>query len=88
MYPAVVLKDGPAPGSKHVSLNDMILNADGFASVFPKHKYKIVKHLQGLGHLCTMTGDGANNALLCLTQTSVSLSRVPPTLLVVLPTLS
>ena len=62
MYPAKVLKDGPAPGSNHRSLDDMILDADGFAGVFPEHKYEIVKRLQGLGHLCAMTGDGANDA--------------------------
>ncbi|KAK1230065.1 hypothetical protein PQX77_006881 [Marasmius sp. AFHP31] len=62
MYPAKVLKDGPTPGSKHASLDEMILDADGFAGVFPEHKYEIVKRLQGLGHLCAMTGDGANDA--------------------------
>jgi H+-transporting ATPase len=62
MYPAKVLKDGPAPGSKHVNLDHMIMDADGFAGVFPEHKYEIVKRLQGLGHLCAMTGDGANDA--------------------------
>lgn len=62
MYPAKVLKDGPAPGGKHATLDDMILDADGFAGVFPEHKYEIVKRLQGLGHLCAMTGDGANDA--------------------------
>ncbi|ESK90258.1 plasma membrane h(+)-atpase 1 [Moniliophthora roreri MCA 2997] len=62
MYPAKVLKDGPAPGGKHGSLDEMILDADGFAGVFPEHKYEIVKRLQGLGHLCAMTGDGANDA--------------------------
>ncbi|KAJ3489254.1 hypothetical protein NLI96_g2241 [Meripilus lineatus] len=62
MYPAKVLKDGPAPGGKHASLDEMILDADGFAGVFPEHKYEIVKRLQGLGHLCAMTGDGANDA--------------------------
>ncbi|KAF9051648.1 plasma membrane H+-transporting ATPase [Panaeolus papilionaceus] len=62
MYPAKVLKDGPAPGGKHASLDDMIMDADGFAGVFPEHKYEIVKRLQGLGHLCAMTGDGANDA--------------------------
>ncbi|EJU02272.1 plasma-membrane proton-e [Dacryopinax primogenitus] len=62
MYPAKVLKDGPPVGGKHMSLDEMILDADGFAGVFPEHKYEIVKRLQGLGHLCAMTGDGANDA--------------------------
>ncbi|GAB00025.1 uncharacterized protein L969DRAFT_96638 [Mixia osmundae IAM 14324] len=62
MYPAKVLKDGPAPGGKHMSVDEMILDADGFAGVFPEHKYEIVKRLQGLGHLVAMTGDGANDA--------------------------
>ena len=62
MYPAKVLKDGPEPGSRFRSLDEMILDADGFAGVFPEHKYEIVKRLQALGHLCAMTGDGANDA--------------------------
>ncbi|KAF8524342.1 plasma-membrane proton-e [Hysterangium stoloniferum] len=62
MYPAKVLKDGPQPGGKHATLDEMIMDADGFAGVFPEHKYEIVKRLQGLGHLCAMTGDGANDA--------------------------
>ncbi|KAG9053845.1 plasma membrane H+-ATPase [Serendipita sp. 407] len=62
MYPAKVLKEGPPPGGKHMTLEEMILDADGFAGVFPEHKYEIVKTLQGLGHLCAMTGDGANDA--------------------------
>ncbi|KAI0337386.1 plasma-membrane proton-e [Trametopsis cervina] len=62
MYPAKVLKDGPEPGSRFNTLDEMILDADGFAGVFPEHKYEIVKRLQGLGHLCAMTGDGANDA--------------------------
>ncbi|KAJ2915499.1 hypothetical protein MD484_g4903, partial [Candolleomyces efflorescens] len=62
MYPAKVLKDGPGPGSKFSNLDAMILDADGFAGVFPEHKYEIVKRLQGLGHLVAMTGDGANDA--------------------------
>ena len=61
MYPSKVLKDGPAPGGKRTFLDEMIMDADGFTDVFPNHKYGITKHLQGLGHLCTMTGDGAND---------------------------
>jgi H+-transporting ATPase len=62
MYLAKVLKDGPPPGGKHMSFDEMIMDADGFAGVFPEHKYEIVKRLQGLGHLCAMTGNGANDA--------------------------
>ena len=62
MFAANVLKEGPPPGGQHLTLEQMILEADGFAGVFPEHKYEIVKTLQGLGHLCAMTGDGANDA--------------------------
>lgn len=62
MYPAKVLKEGPPADSKHNSLDEMIMDADGFAGVFPEHKFEIVKCIQGLGHLCAMTGDGANDA--------------------------
>ncbi|KAG8989761.1 plasma membrane H+-ATPase [Tulasnella sp. JGI-2019a] len=62
MCPAKVLKDGLAPGSKYGTLDEMILDTTGFAGVLPEHKYEIVKRLQGLGHICAMTGDGSNDA--------------------------
>jgi H+-transporting ATPase len=39
-----------------------IENADGFAQVFPEHKYHIIEVLQKQGHFVGMTGDGVNDA--------------------------
>ncbi len=43
-------------------LADAIEQADGFAQVFPEHKYHIVDVLQKRGHIVGMTGDGVNDA--------------------------
>jgi H+-transporting ATPase len=41
---------------------DIIEKADGFAQVFPEHKFKIVELLSARGHIVGMTGDGVNDA--------------------------
>jgi H+-transporting ATPase len=43
-------------------LAEAIDEADGFAQVFPEHKYHIVDTLQQRGHIVGMTGDGVNDA--------------------------
>nr|WP_259736267.1 plasma-membrane proton-efflux P-type ATPase [Synechococcus sp. CS-1329] len=43
-------------------LAESIEKADGFAQVFPEHKYQIVDVLQRHGHIVGMTGDGVNDA--------------------------
>jgi len=43
-------------------LDDSIESAEGFAQVFPEHKYRIIDVLQHGGHIVGMTGDGVNDA--------------------------
>ncbi|KAJ5584665.1 uncharacterized protein N7459_004465 [Penicillium hispanicum] len=50
---------GEMPGSE---VNDFVEAADGFAEVFPQHKYSVVEILQQRGYLVAMTGDGVNDA--------------------------
>ncbi len=53
---------GDAAHHESAQLDDTIEHADGFAQVFPEHKYHIVEVLQRHGHIVGMTGDGVNDA--------------------------
>ena len=44
------------------AMAESIEKADGFAQVFPEHKFHIVDVLQKRGHIVGMTGDGVNDA--------------------------
>jgi H+-transporting ATPase len=49
-------------GGQSEQLAEMVESVDGFAQVFPEHKYRIVEALQERGHIVGMTGDGVNDA--------------------------
>ncbi|CAL5348930.1 unnamed protein product [Camellia sinensis] len=63
MYPSSALL-GQDKDASVVALpvDELIEKADGFAVVFPEHKYEIVKRLQERKHIFGMTGDGVNDA--------------------------
>ncbi|GAA5931746.1 plasma-membrane proton-efflux P-type ATPase [Sporobolomyces koalae] len=49
-------------GMTGAEITDFLEAADGFAEVFPEHKYQVVEMLKLRGHLVAMTGDGVNDA--------------------------
>ncbi|KAJ4761302.1 Plasma membrane ATPase [Rhynchospora pubera] len=62
MYPSSTLLGDNASEVTGLPIEELIEKADGFAGVFPEHKYEIVKKLQERKHICGMTGDGVNDA--------------------------
>ncbi len=60
-----ILDGATLGGSRHTETEAVarsIEDADGFAQVFPEHKFHIVDLLQKRGHIVGMTGDGVNDA--------------------------
>ncbi|KAG8482368.1 hypothetical protein CXB51_027269 [Gossypium anomalum] len=62
MYPSSSLLGREKDESEALPVDELIEKADGFAGVFPEHKYEIVKILQEKKHVVGMTGDGVNDA--------------------------
>jgi len=50
------------PANLSEDYGEMMLASDGFAGVFPEHKYLIVECLREMGYKTGMTGDGVNDA--------------------------
>jgi H+-transporting ATPase len=53
---------GDSKKNESAEVIDSIEKADGFAEVFPEHKFHIVDVLQKHNHIVGMTGDGVNDA--------------------------
>ena len=53
---------GDAKTEETAAVAKTIEDADGFAQVFPEHKFHIIDVLQKHGHIVGMTGDGVNDA--------------------------
>jgi len=58
----VIPDDTSASTADTARFAEIIVELDGFAEVYPEHKYKIVDTFRSIGYRCGMTGDGVNDA--------------------------
>lgn len=63
VYNSDKLLQGDMNGS---TVHDLCERADGFAEVFPEHKYQVVEMLQQRGHLTAMTGGEPRQMSCCI----------------------
>ena len=63
IFVSKILEDGPPSGSDYQNIDSLLLNADGFADVYPEHKYEIIEKLQNMGCIVAVTGSGVNDSL-------------------------
>ena len=57
-----LIPDGETASSADaIRFEEIIVELDGFAEVFPEHKYQIVNTFRKIGYRCGMTGDGVND---------------------------
>ena len=59
---STLLPDTDQQANISTDVGEAVEKAEGFAEVFPEHKFSIVKILQSRGHITGMTGDGVNDA--------------------------
>lgn len=57
-----ILNSNRLSSNQSTENDELIEKSDGFAQVFPEHKFSIVSTLQKLKHIVGMTGDGVNDA--------------------------
>lgn len=55
-------ENGKAPADLRDKYGKLIDDSDGFAQVFPSHKFLVVEALRRMGYKVGMTGDGVNDA--------------------------